>query len=729
MLRSSFTLACLCVVLSSCDTKTKTVDACGDGFIDPAEACDGADLGQATCGSLGYYRTEGTLACRSDCTFNLDDCGGRCGDNTVDHGDGETCDGDNLDDASCLSLGYGGGALACGADCRFDLSGCTTACGNGRVEGQEGCDDGGTAPGDGCSATCAIEEGWACDDANPSVCVPVCGDGVARGPEACDGADLRGGSCEHEGYHGGTLACTNQCALDLGDCEASGRCGDGVIQGTFGEACDGAALGGQSCEGLGFYEGELACAAVTCRFDVSGCGGRCGDLIIQDGYGEVCDADLLGGATCLSQGWYGGTLACAADCRAYDETGCAPVGRCGDGVVQVAFGEACDGVLVPGQSCEGLGFDRGTLACSGDCGFDTTGCLGPFASVDVGSSHTCAVKLDGSAWCWGYNYNGQLGDGTTTSRPNPTAVSGLGSGVVELTAGVDHTCARRTDGSAWCWGNNYRGQLGDGTTTSRTVPTAVSGFASGTLQLSAGEQYTCAVKTGGALWCWGFNTNGQLGDGTTTNRTTPTALSSLASGVGSVSAGNDHTCAVKTDGTAWCWGHNNLGQVGDGTTTNRTTPTAVTALGTSVLAMATSRYLTCALRTGGAVSCWGLNDKGQVGDGTTTNRTSPTAVSGMTGATGLFAGLYFACVKKTDGSIWCWGYNLNGQVGDGTTTNRSVPTTVSGLGSGGVSVSAGGYSACARKSDDSLWCWGQNATGQLGDGSTTDRYVPVPVEY
>lgn len=729
MLRRSFTWVCLCLALAACDTKTRTVDACGDGFIDPAEACDGAELGGATCRSLGHYRPEGTLQCLPDCTFDVGDCGGRCGDNAVDHADGEECDGDNLDDASCSLLGYGGGVLACGADCRFALAGCTTACGNGQVEGQEACDDGGTAPGDGCSATCVVETGWTCDDASPSACAPICGDGHAVGPEACDGADLRGRSCEAEGYHGGELACTGQCALVLDDCVASGRCGDGVIQAAFGETCDGAALGGQTCTGLGYYEGALACSAATCVFDTSGCSGRCGDLIIQGGAGEVCDSSLLGGATCESRGWHGGTLACGADCLAFDELGCALVGRCGDGVIQAAFGEACDGLLAPGQSCAGLGFDRGTLACSGDCGFDTSGCRGPFLAVTVGRYHTCAVKLDGSAWCWGYNFDGQLGDGTTTSRTTLVAVSTLSSGVATMSAGVDHTCARKTDGSVLCWGNNYRGQLGDGTTTQRLVPTAVSGFASGATGVSAGDQHTCAVKSGGATWCWGINTYGQVGDGTTTNRSTPTALTALASGVSGVAAGSNHTCAVKTDGTAWCWGQNNAGQLGDGTTTNRLTPTAVTGLGTSVQAIAANYLHTCALRTGGAVSCWGLNAQGQLGDGTTTNRIVPTAVSGLADAAGLSAGNSFTCVIKTNGSIWCWGYNHKGQVGDGTTTNRSVPTPVSGLGSGVSAVSAGGFTACARKQDDSLWCWGNNDTGQLGDGTTTGRLIPVPVQY
>jgi len=301
------------------------------------------------------------------------------------------------------------------------------------------------------------------------------------------------------------------------------------------------------------------------------------------------------------------------------------------------------------------------------------------AQVVCGFQHTCAVKTDGSAWCWGYNGNGQLGDGTTVNKAMPVSVSGLGSGVSQMAAGNSHTCAMKTDGSAWCWGNNGVGQLGDGTTVNKITPTAVSGLGSGVSQMNAGKNHNCVVKMDGSAWCWGWNVNGQIGDGTaTTPKTTPTAVSGFGSDVSHLVAGINHTCAVKMDGSAWCWGLNNYGQLGDGTTTQRLTPIAVSGLNSGVSQMLAGYDHTCAVKTDGSARCWGYNGYGQIGDGTTTTpKTTPTAVSGLgSGVSLMVAGYYHTCAIKTDGSAWCWGFNNSGQLGDGTTINRSTPTAV-----------------------------------------------------
>jgi alpha-tubulin suppressor-like RCC1 family protein len=199
-------------------------------------------------------------------------------------------------------------------------------------------------------------------------------------------------------------------------------------------------------------------------------------------------------------------------------------------------------------------------------------------SLAVGSDHTCALLNDGTARCWGYNGYGALGDGTTTQRLAPVAVSGISSAVA-LTAGENHTCALLANGTARCWGSNYAGQLGDGTTTERSTPVAVSGL-SGAVALTAGGAHTCALLANGTARCWGDNNNGQLGDGTTTGRLTPVAvqgghgaLLSLVSGPAAL-----HTCAVTADGTALCWGFNYYGQLGNGTTTNSSSPVLVSGL-------------------------------------------------------------------------------------------------------------------------------------------------------
>ncbi|PKN25689.1 MAG: hypothetical protein CVU65_07980 [Deltaproteobacteria bacterium HGW-Deltaproteobacteria-22] len=212
------TLLATCLTLWSCDDNPKPKEGCGNGLLDLGEQCDGAALQGATCASLGYYNTVGILACRADCTYDVSDCGARCGDSTVDVGDGEQCDGQNLFGNSCQSLGYGSGVLACGDDCTYDTSGCTGTCGNGIMETGESCDDGNASNMDGCSSSCDVEVGWECDLDSPSLCTTTCGDSIRAGDEACDGNDLGGESCESLGYPGGTLGCSIECTFNESQC-------------------------------------------------------------------------------------------------------------------------------------------------------------------------------------------------------------------------------------------------------------------------------------------------------------------------------------------------------------------------------------------------------------------------------------------------------------------------------------------------------------------------------
>jgi len=408
-------------MLWSCDTKTKNVDSCGDGFVDPGEQCD-TTVGEHSCASLGYYNALGTLTCTSDCQFNDSLCGGRCGDGQVQESGGETCDGGNLNGQTCQSLGYGGGTLACDGDCTYDLDGCTNVCGNGLVEGDEGCDDDGVTPGDGCSATCTMEEGWECAGTSPSLCTPICGDDLLYGDEPCDGANLDGKTCESLHYHAGTLVCASDCTLDTSDCELAGRCGDSDIQGGFGEVCDGSELAGETCESLGYHGGTLACATDCTSYNLTSCEaqGRCGDAFIQANHGEVCDGTLFGGETCITQGYHGGTLACAGDCLSLDLTACAEAGRCGDGLIQVAFGEVCEATDLAGQSCELRGYYGGTLACNANCqGFNETQCLGRCGDgvIQSADGEECEGGNLGGQTCTGLGfYEGTLACNPSTCR-------------------------------------------------------------------------------------------------------------------------------------------------------------------------------------------------------------------------------------------------------------------------------------------------------------------------
>ena len=347
------------------------------------------------------------------------------------------------------------------------------------------------------------------------------------------------------------------------------------------------------------------------------------------------------------------------------------------------------------------------------------------AAVRARGSHTCALTTAGGVVCWGDNESGQLGDGTTTRRSTPTPVNGLGGNVAAIATGRVHSCALTASGGVACWGYNYYGQLGDGTTTNRTTPTLVSGLSSGVAAIAAGWYSTCALLTEGGAVCWGWNAGGHLGDGTTTNRWTPTPVSGLSSGVATIAVGAQHTCVLTISGGALCWGSNG-GKLGDGTTAGRLTPTPVVGLASGVVAIAPGQYHTCAVTTGGLARCWGDNYYGQLGDGTTTTRLTPTAVIGLSsGAAAIAADHYRSCALTAEGGVLCWGNNSWGQLGDGTTTTRSTPTAVSGLASGATAVSVGEFHTCAVTMGGGAKCWGKNWYGQLGDGTTADRTTPT----
>ena len=348
-------------------------------------------------------------------------------------------------------------------------------------------------------------------------------------------------------------------------------------------------------------------------------------------------------------------------------------------------------------------------------------------TLSAGETVTCTfvntkVATGSQPWGWGYNAYGQVGDGTTAFRPTPVQVSGL-SGVIALSAGGDHSLGVKSDGSVWAWGSNGSGQLGDGTTTDRLTPVRVSGL-SGVVAVAAGANHSLALKSDGSVWAWGYNVYGQLGDGTTISRTTPVQVNGL-SGIVALGAGGDHSLGVKSDGSVWAWGYNLLGQLGDGTTTDRLTPVRVSGL-SGVVAVAAGANHSLALKSDGSVWAWGSNGWGQLGV-TGTDRPTPVQVSGLSGVVAVDADSVNSLALKSDGSVWAWGSNLYGQLGDGSTTSsRSMPVQVSGL-SGAVAVSAGYYHSLALKSDGTLWAWGDNDTGQLGDGGSVSRSRPVRV--
>ncbi len=355
-------------------------------------------------------------------------------------------------------------------------------------------------------------------------------------------------------------------------------------------------------------------------------------------------------------------------------------------------------------------------------------------SVKNGSTHSLALKKNGTVWAWGRNNYGQLGNGTTNNATSPIQVSGL-TNVVQIAIGITHSLALDSTYKVYAWGNNNQGQLGDGTTIKKLVPTLVlapagstnSVYLNNVIRIAAGNSHNLAavgVVSGGgvasfsgvqAIYAWGFNNNGQLGDGTTINRSIPTKATNnggvivggeMVSLSGDIAAGGYHSLSLNKDGTLNAWGLNGNGQLGDGTTINRLIPTrvinesgvpATTLGGVTTISAGGSHSLVA--KSNSTVRAWGANTYGQLGDGTTVNKNFPITVASPNGApTGMLAAAVAAggshSLAVSNGGVYAWGYNAYGQLGDGTTSNRSIPTVIPGLNvaasSNGVAINSGG---------------------------------------
>ncbi len=358
------------------------------------------------------------------------------------------------------------------------------------------------------------------------------------------------------------------------------------------------------------------------------------------------------------------------------------------------------------------------------------------ATVAAGHFHTCALASDGDIHCWGTNNRGQLGNDTLDSSRTPVRVMGAPGDATTLAAGLDHACALFKTGMLYCWGSNRARQLGQGAPGVASVPRLIRPIAladqpapiNGISAIVGGRYHTCLITPSRAAQCWGRNSDGQLGDGTQLPHSQPVNVAGLASGVMALALGAEHTCALTQNGTLKCWGSNQVGQLGDGTRIEKVTPTDVLGLVGNVAAIVAGDSHSCALTQPGSVACWGANNAGQLGDGTTTAASFPVSVVGLSSdVIALTAGAEHTCALLQSGGIKCWGGNLSGQLGDGSQINRLIPVDVIGLGSSGMALDAGSAHTCALLSDGKLQCWGANNDAQLGDGSRMMQLQPVTV--
>jgi len=402
-------------------------------------------------------------------------------------------------------------------------------------------------------------------------------------------------------------------------------------------------------------------------------------------------------------------------------------------------------------------------------------------AVGAGDNHTCAIRSDGTAWCWGSNAFGQLGDGTTDDRITPVeVVPSSGAKLPRFTAivgGDTHTCALGIDHTVWCWGHNDSGQLGNGgngSTSDFHDAVQVSNL-SGATAIASGAAHTCAIA-GGSVSCWGNNAAGQIGNNGTVNVSQPQTVSGL-SNVMVIAAGGFSTCAIDGQNQLWCWGDNGHGQLADGSRTQRLSPNPAMVQGAAGVAVGDGFSCVLAVPTsGGGVTCFGLNNIGQIGTPVDSGDHLNGSSIGFKGAAvSVVARTDFACLIDTEKQVWCWGdnedfqladataedrlvpvqtgfhdaaavvaggghtcalstaggitcsgYNGRGQLGNGRRTSQATPHVVSGI-QNAVAVSAGGFSTCATLADGTAMCWGGNDQGDLGDGTVISRSHPAPV--
>jgi len=355
---------------------------------------------------------------------------------------------------------------------------------------------------------------------------------------------------------------------------------------------------------------------------------------------------------------------------------------------------------------------------------------------------TCSYRWsDGSTWssdfssalqriayAFGENTVGELGDGTITNRSSPVSVVGV-TYWTQVSAGGDHSVGIDSSGSAWGWGCNSSGQIGDCTTTDRRIPRKTIGGFTDWCRIGAGNAHTAGIRINGTAWAWGTNSSAQLGDNSATNRSSPALVAGGFRDWCAVSAGYVHNIGIRTNGTAWSWGTNSSAQLGDGTTTIRSSPVSVVGGFTDWCQVSAGRTHSLGVRTNGTAWAWGDNTCGVLGDDTVVAKSSPVSVvGGFTDWCQVSAGRCHSLGVRQNGTAWAWGHGATGRLGDNTVTDKSSPVSVVGGFTDWCQVSASlqCYSLAIR-SNGAAWGWGHNGYGQLGDNTTVSKSSPVSI--
>jgi len=683
---------------------------CGNGIIDGDEECDDGRNGDPDDG------------CTDECLYS-------CHDNT-ECLDAELCNGDetcNEDTHICRP----GTAREDGFVCQREPRGICLAgqceestCGDGFLDtgGGEFCEITEADCRDNCTFDCSGDEDCP-DDGN-----------VCNGEEYCN---LEHHQCDRRNPLDDGAVCSGSprkiCIAQT--CQES-SCGDSYIDDATGEECDDANfIEGDGCDNDCLFschndsecDDGMACTEDICLVEIDH---TCTSSITHEGI--TCRPPT--GDCDIEESCDGVSPECPRDAFSPNVTVCRPAADECD-VLEYCTGSSAecptDEFQPVGTDCDDDIYCTETEVCdgSGFCGGPVTPYLYDIIEISTSFYHTCALISSGEIRCWGRNNEGQLGDGTTTDRSAPVSVADLPAPAARISAGGYHTCAALTTGEMMCWGRNDAGQLGNGTTSGSPLPVRVSlETPPAVLSISCGLHHACVLLENDTIKCWGRNAEGQLGDGTTTERDLPTEVTGLTDTVAGISAGRYHTCALTEEGRVLCWGTNAYGELGDGTTDNRTQPVIVSDI-TSIGGISAGIYHTCALEEGGTgVWCWGRNNEGQLGDGSLVPSLVPVAVSGLDPViSAVVAGGYHTCVFKNSGEALCWGRNDEGQVGNDTTSRQILPVDVSGLSDDVTAMALGFYHTCALIAAGGVMCWGVNGTGEIGDGSTDNRLTPVDV--